>query len=313
MSTMPTLAGDGLRVDLLDPAVGAPRQGSRYCWGGYIWQVHDGGGPLVAGPQYPDPAPTAFNGQGLPESFRHRTRDGRNLTWSPDGRTGLGVGIGRLAAGPGGEAEVVAPCRWAVSAGRNSLEFCTQDAADGLAYGLTRHLEVSGRTLVSSTDLTNTGRAPLELQWFAHPFFALTGGQLTARLPAGCRLPENPGFALEEGTLSFRRPFLTEADNQFALLETPPGVPLAVTLSHPRLASVGFATDFAPDECPVWANAHTFSIEPYLNLRLAPGEHRRWRLRYDFGAAMAAGATAPGTESSGTGSPRGSSRGPLRS
>lgn len=280
---MPTITGGDLRVELLDPAADARRQGARYCWGGYIWQVSDGSGPLLSGPQYPEPEPTAFNGQGLPESFRHRTRDGRNLTWDAAGLTGLGVGIGRLAAGAGGAVVVTEPCRWALTPGRDSLEFCTQDAAGDFAYQLTRRVEISGRTLTSTTELTNTGRSPLELQWFAHPFFALTAGRITARLPDGCRLTANPGFALEGSTLAFRRPFVTPADDQFALLETPRGLPLAAKLSHPRLDGIGFSADFAPDECPVWANAHTFSIEPYLHLRLAPGEPRRWRLRYDFG------------------------------
>ena len=83
------LANAELTVDLLDPTDPAEhaRQGARYCWGGYIWQVRDARlGPLLAGPQWPAPDPTPYNGQGLPESFRHsdfhtqrplRLRDGR--------------------------------------------------------------------------------------------------------------------------------------------------------------------------------------------------------------------------------------------
>lgn len=273
-----------LRVELLDPAAAADaaRQGPRYCWGGYIWQVHDARlGPLVSGPEFPRPDPTPFNGQGLPESFRHRTREGTPLTWC--GATGLGLGIGILAAGENNAVTVTAPCDWTVAHGADHVTFETSQAAGGLAYALTRRVSLHDRTVISHSRLTNRGATPLGLQWFAHPFWALTSGRTEVSLPAGTTVAENPGFSLSPaGTLSFRRPFLTAEDSQFALLTLPPGRPLALSVGHPKLARVTFATDFAPDECPVWANAHTLSVEPYLTLHLAPGETREWQLAHGF-------------------------------
>ena len=96
-------------------------------------------------------------------------------------------------------------------------------------------------------------------------------------------MPDNAGFALAaDGALTFKRPFVTADDNQFALLTVPRGRELSLALDHPKLARVPFATSFVPDECPVWANAHTVSVEPYLNLRLAPGETRHWHLQHGF-------------------------------
>jgi hypothetical protein len=278
------LENSTLRVELLDPAdsVDAARQGPRYCWGGYIWQVHDSHrGPLVSGPEFPKPDPTPFNGQGLPESFRHRTRDGAPLTWS--GSTGLGIGIGILAAVENNAVTVTEPCAWTISRSADHVIFATAQATADLAYALTRRVTLQDRTVVSHSRLTNRGAAPLALQWFAHPFWALTAGRATVALPAGTTLPENPGFSLApDGTLSFRRPFLTAEDSQFALLALPPGRPLELAVDHPSLTRVSFATDFAPDECPVWANAHTISVEPYLTLHLAPGETREWQLAHGF-------------------------------
>ena len=95
-------------------------------------------------------------------------------------------------------------------------------------------------------------------------------------------MPDNPGFAIAGGTLIFKRAFVAKDDNQFALLARPRGRELTVSIDHPKLARVTFATSFVPDECPAWANAHTVSVEPYLTLRLAPGETRHWHVRHGF-------------------------------
>jgi hypothetical protein len=284
---MLTLTDAGLRVEVLDPGAAAelPLQGLRFCRGGYVWQVHDAQlGPLLSGPEYPTTAPVPFNGQGLPESFRHRTREGRPLTWRGD--EGLAPGIGRLGLDARGEPILVTPCAWTITQLPGQLVFQTRDAGAGLAYELARQLELRGRTLCSRTQLTNTGPGALRLQWFAHPFWPLRDGEARVRLPAGTCLAENPGFAVDaNGTLAFRRPFRTADDQQFALLELPPARPLTLSLEHPQLPRVEFGASFAPDECPVWANARTLSVEPYLTLDLAPGETRNWELRHAFPAA----------------------------
>ena len=278
------LENESLRADFLDPADprDAERQGTRYCWGGYLWQVHDGQrGPLLAGPEFPRPDPTGFNGQGLPESFRHRTRDGAPLTWA--GATGLGIGVGTLAAAEANAAVLREPCPWTISRFPDHLIFQTRQEAAGLACELERRVELAGREIRSCNRLTNVGTRRLVLQWFAHPFWALRENSARIALPAGTTLPENPGFALApDGALTFKRPFVTEDDQQFALLALPPDRPLRLTLNHPTLARVGFETSFVPDECPVWANARTVSVEPYLNLRLDPGETRRWHVQHTF-------------------------------
>jgi hypothetical protein len=282
-----------LRVDLLDPANPADvaRQGWRYCWGGYIWQVTDHQrGPLLSGPEFPKADPSTFNGQGLPESFRHTRRDTQTrLTWTGD--TGLALGAGTLAANPDPSApvsesvRVIAPCSWQIAATPDHYIFQTQQTAAGFSSELTRRIELRDRTISSYSWLTNRGATPLTLQWFPHPFWALTAGRARITLPAGTTIPENPGFAVAaDGVLTFKRPFVAAGDSQFALLSLPSGRELTLAIDHPQLARITFATSFTPDECPVWANAHTISVEPYLNLSLAPGETRAWHVRHGFEA-----------------------------
>jgi hypothetical protein len=168
---MLTLTDARLRVEVLDPEAAAelPLQGLRFCRGGYVWQVHDERlGPLLSGPEYPAPAPVPFNGQGLPESFRHRTRDGRPLTWR--GGEGLAPGIGRLGLDARGEPILVAPCAWTITRLPGQLVFQTRDAGAGLAYELAPTTS-SSRCLNSRPAGRSPSRSitPQSLAWSSAP------------------------------------------------------------------------------------------------------------------------------------------------
>jgi hypothetical protein len=277
------IAGDTLRVELLDPAVDRALLGPRFASGGYIWQVHDHRvGPLLTGPEWPAAAPLPFNGQGAPESFRHRTRAGRPLTWS-DSR-GIALGVGEIAE-QAGEVRVVASCEWSVARWACGARWQTRHAALGFDYQLERTVEIFGREVRSTTRLTNRASTSLELEWFVHPFFALTDGRIALDVPRASALPENAGFALTQGHFTQKRIFEGQHDGQFELLRLPPGEPLRCRLSHPKLSHVDFATSFVPSECPVWGNGNTFSIEPYLSASLPPASALAWHLSYVFGAA----------------------------
>lgn len=306
------LANAHLRLDLLDPSdpADAAHLGPRFCHGGFIWQIHDldalASTPvaLLSGPEYPSPTPTPFNAQGLPESFRHRTRDGAPLTWDAAAAHGVAIGAGALTSDGSGNVTLTEPCVWTVTSPPPSspsasshpssspahLIFHTRHSAAGFSYALTRTILLVDRTVTSSTELTNLGDAPLALEWFAHPFWPLTQHQARLALPVGTALPANPGFVISsDGTLTFQRPFVAPTDSQFCLLALPPSAspaptsaPFALSLDHPMLRRVTFSASFVPSECPVWANAHTVSVEPYLALCLAPGETRRWHVCHGF-------------------------------
>jgi hypothetical protein len=274
-----------LRVEVLEPAVEHVHLGPRFCWGGFIWQVHDRHiGALLTGPEWPAPSPQPHNGQGLPESFRHGTTTGQPLLW--DGPVGLAPGAGRLGRDAQGAVVVTEPCTWEIEREPARVVFRTDQIVGRWSYALERTLELRGRQLVSRSRLVNRSAGPLRLEWFAHPFFALEAdGKLRATLPDGTTLEENPGYLLRDGELTLRRAFVGVNDGHLVHLGLPAGQPFAVTLTHPKLASVRFATDFAPFKCVLWANGNTLSFEPFLALDLAPGETREWTLTYDFGRA----------------------------
>ena len=63
--TMYSIANASLSVSILDPVADQQRFGTRYCTGGYIFQVDDSQhGALMSGPTYPDRY-DPFNGQGI--------------------------------------------------------------------------------------------------------------------------------------------------------------------------------------------------------------------------------------------------------
>jgi len=281
-----SLAHDSLRVDLLDPVADRARLGPRFCSGGFIWQVHDAvAGPLLSGPEGTELNPEPFNGHGLPESFRDRSRTGQKWLWQGD--EGLAPGVGKLGR-VDGTVTVVESCSWHIDAQPTRAEFRTRHQAASYACEVTRIVELDGRTLRSRSRLLNLSDQPMNFEWFAHPFFALgENASLRVELPQNASLPADSGFELNEGSLTPSREYIGKDDGAFVLLEGVADTKLETTIAHPHLKDgINFSTDFVLSECPICMNGFTFSTEPYQTLALAPGKHRDWSLAYAFGSAQ---------------------------
>jgi hypothetical protein len=276
------LANDQLRIDVLDPTADADLLGPRFCAGAFVWQVHDASaGPLLSGPEGPEPKPDPFNGHGLPEACRDRARSGETWLWEAD--EGFAPGVGTLGRGPDGVI-VTQACTWHLDIDSTQAKFRSRHAAAGYDAEVGRTLELHGRTLRSHSRLTNTGQKAMELEWFAHPFFALgENGDIAVELPATASVAPESGFVMEANTLRGARRYIGKDDGAFTLPDGMVEQPLDVRISHPALENgIRFTTDFHPSECPIWMNGFTFSIEPYQRLSLAPGESREWQLTYKF-------------------------------
>lgn len=282
---MLSLANATLQVDLLDPTADAARLGPRFCGGGFIWQVTDSeAGSLLSGPEGPETNPEPFNGHGLPESFRDRSRSGEKWLWQDDEALAPGVGkLGRVA----GEVALVEPCSWHIDAQPTRAEFRTRHRAAGYACEVTRTVTLTDRTLRSHSRLLNLSEQPMRFEWFAHPFFALSEhAGLSVQLPDSASLPPDSGFELNDGILTPSRQYVGKDDGAFTLLQGVSAPGLQATVAHPLLQNgIQFGANFALSECPIWMNGFTFSIEPYQFLDLAPGDHREWELTYEFGKA----------------------------
>jgi hypothetical protein len=270
------LRNETLSIDILDPVKDRHLLGTRYCWGGYIWQVSDNQkGPLLSGPDYPSPKPLAFNGQGLPEVLRHSVLfSGKPLTWEKD--EGLIMGVGRVqrvgkddpkTPEPEG-LTITEPAPWIIEQWENEIIFSTQGSFYKWVYQLERRISLNGRVITSETTLKNKG--------------AYTDGFATCKFHSPISMKDNVGFHLSSGLFSTKKRFIGE-DNHFEMMELPEETNLDVTISHPLIQDIRFSTNFALSMLPIWAGEATISIEPYMVTEISPGKEKKWKLTYQFG------------------------------
>jgi len=283
------LENAGLRVAILDPVADRGHIGSRYCAGGYIWQVKDNAkGDLLSGPRYPDPAPPVFDGQGLPEAFEI-------ALGAADAKVGEPVwviGVGKVKR--------VSPVRpfhvrdnptilelasWKTEQAGAMLTMTSRQTFKDWDLLLTRKVLLKGRTLVSGTTVRNQGKADAPIRWFAHPFFPHAGYQVCS-LSVECAfpafVPEAGGFRFDASGAIERNPDFDWNAGCFQLLNLPFGAPVEVRQKHPSLGEVKVECKFPVAWMPIWANENTVSFEPYYHTVVHPGGQTEWTIRYGF-------------------------------
>jgi len=282
---MLTLIGSGLTATILDPVRDASKLGSRYCAGGYVWQVTDAAhGTLLSGPCFPDPEPPPFDGQGLPEVFQIAL--GQDTAQVGDDVWVLGVGRVRRESPTRpfhvrDNPTVVERAVWSVEPSENSVVMRSHEAFAGFELELVRNVVLEGRALTSATTLRNLGRRDIPVRWFAHPFFPWPKAECF-RLSLETDLPENPGFFVNaEGFVERRSEHVWER-GCYVVPRTALGGELAVTQKHPALGNVHVSCRFPLAWLALWGNNRTVSFEPFHATVLAPGAESAWAIDYRF-------------------------------
>lgn len=271
---MYTLANKSLTVSILDPVADQERFGTRYCTGGYIFQIEDiQRGPLLSGPTYPD-RPSAFNGQGIPDAFDNCPLQERAAA----GARYLLIGIGVCDLE---KDEVIDFCRWEVDQSAAAIEMRTQQAFQSFAFDLERTVQLTNRTLRSATRLKNTGRSPISIRWYPHPFFPPPATDELCRFNVPVHLAESEGFALADNGFVVRKGWPWQ-DGYYLAVDHEARTNLTVLQKHPVLGLVAGTCSYVPGLMPIWGNRATFSWEPYFERTVAVGQTAAWWIDYDF-------------------------------
>jgi hypothetical protein len=281
------LENDELSISILDPQNDLDRCGSRYCVGGYIYQIEDSThGPLLTGPQYPNPRPDLFDGQGAPDMFISALGAERTAV---GGEVGV-IGVGRVRRtspvepfGVRMNPEVSEFLPWDVAQTPNSITMQAEHEFDEWSYRLIRSVELQGRTIISRTEISNLGQASLPIRWFPHPFFPPTADDVLCHFSWPVNVPENPNFFMNDEGYICQTEACKTGRGGFQALDYQSGSdPLTIIQRHPLVGEVTTVVDYPVSYLPIWGNDRTFSFEPYFETKLESGEEAGWTVEYRF-------------------------------
>jgi hypothetical protein len=271
---MYTLTSEALEVSILDPVADQERFGTRYCTGGYIFQIEDRRhGALLSGPTYPDSF-NWFDGQGIPDAF--------NLSplREPDAPEAdaliVGIGVCDLR-----DNQVREFCRWDIEQRPAALAMRTAQAFQGFALELQRTVAIHDRTVRSTTHVRNTGRLPIPIRWFPHPFFPHPATNELCRLNIPVSIPAEASYELAESGFIARKD-RSWLDGQFLALDHAAQTSVAILQRHPLLGLIAATCSYIPSYFPIWGNPLTFSWEPFLERTIGASQELSWWIDYDF-------------------------------
>lgn len=266
------LSNHSLEVAILDPVADQQRLGTRYCTGGYIFQVTDHRvGELLSGPTYPDSF-NPFDGQGIPDAFN------RAPLAEPGSTTGVipGIGVCDLAAD-----RVLSFCEWHVTEGDHLISMSTRHQHGRYDLELERKVSLTGRTVRSASRIRNNSGISIPIRWFPHPFFPQPDTQELCRFNVPVFLPDNDGYAFARNGFICRKTQVWETD-YYQAVDMEAQSNLVGLQRHPKLGLISAACSYVPTYLPLWGNTRTISWEPYLECTVASGQEKRWHIDYIF-------------------------------
>jgi len=192
--------------------------------------------------------------------------------------------------------KIVKPGAWEVITAHDSIAF-RQEMRHPAGYGYRYFKQI--RFLAGSDapgfritrTLLNSGTKRLETDHYAHHFMTIDGDPIgpnyTIRFgfPAVVRGDDRLGelAAVRDGALVFRKPL--ENASIFAELAGAPPEQHRITVGHaPTGVSLRITGDRPLTKCNVWSVKTTLCPEPYVELKLDPGQAVTWTTTYQITA-----------------------------
>lgn len=192
--------------------------------------------------------------------------------------------------------KIVKPGSWAVKTERDAVEF-RQEITHPAGYGYRYVKRISFLTDADAPGfriartLTNTGTKRLETDHYAHHFMTVDGDAIGPNYrirfgyPAVVRGEDRLGdlAAIRDGVLVFRKPL--DNASVFAELAGAPAEQNRITVEHaPTGVSLRIIGDRPLTKCNVWSVRTTICPEPYVELKLDPGQAVSWSTTYQITA-----------------------------
>ena len=187
---------------------------------------------------------------------------------------------------------------WKIRKEPDRVEFIhtVNDPGYSYEYRKTLALTKDKPELLLIHSLKNTGQRTIETNVFDHNFFVLdqqpTGPDGTVSFPFPLTLTPNKGVIRGIGTL------VEVKGNQLVFLKTPEKNESVYTLlegfgnspkdydvkieNHKTGAALRISCDRPMEKLLFWANPAVYCPEPYIHIRIAPGEVFRWKISYEF-------------------------------
>lgn len=306
---MITLQSDRMRVTIAEPGE-PPADGCRFDHAGFITDVVlDGAVHFCANE---------------PRNLRHPTSGGCGLCceFNADlsGEAAVGewypkLGVGLLKKDGDGYVfyrryKELIPFPTSVTATRQEARFVTSPLpALGYALETTRHIQLSGTTLLSKTSVQNLGERPVAISEYCHNFLSVDGMALSPDYHL--LFPTLPCQSVGAVMDAFGQPCDYRAEEQGftfakhgaqgAWLHLDIGgvsgtLPFPWMLRHDGArAGVAGQAFFLPAKIDLWSADHVFCPEIFYHQMLGPGECGQWQRCWTFYADDVAEAKQHGT------------------
>jgi hypothetical protein len=189
--------------------------------------------------------------------------------------------------------EIVDPGKWSIKKGGNWIEFThvLKDAA-GFAYVYTKRVRLikNKPEMVLEHSLKNTGRRAIETEQYNHNFFVIdrqpTGPDSIVKFPFEARAKMDlKGVALvKDRQLAYARELApgesvftelegfgsTSKDYDFRIEHRKAGAGVRITGDQPIVKLI------------YWSIRTTLCPEPYIRMKIAPGQTYKWKIDYEF-------------------------------
>lgn len=274
-------------------------QGTRFDWSGIITSLQFEGHEYF-GQWYEHHDPKIHDAiTGPVEEFRTNDSALGYAETKPGGAfMRIGVGTVRKPADetayrPYSTYDIVDPGKWTIHEHKDRIEFQHQlKSDDGYAYVYTKTVRlVKGkpRLLIEHT-LKNTGEKPIDSTQYNHNFFVIDHEVVGPNVVAKFVFTPNPtrGFSDRAEVRGREIVFPHELQDKKGVFTELAGAGTEVKDYDFRLenlktgAGVHITSDYPLLKVNFWAIRTVAVVEPYIQLRLAPGAEKRWTIQYEF-------------------------------